>query len=263
MSRAETRENVHDDSASILNVRMDMFRIRHRGLSDYAHAKPRAQCCRRGSSRQLTDLRATVTAVERRLGSRAWIATARLVMGLLAMAAVGAAALLLAAVEERLLGQPLIEPLVLALLLGVVVRNVARPLWVTVLNPGATLASKQILEVGAALLGASVSFPTLLAAGPALFVLVMGGVAGTLAIGFALGRLLALPVKLSVLVAVGNAICGNSAIAAVAPVIRADKKDVASSIALTAVIGIWLVLGLPLLIVPLTLDHYQYGGWPV
>lgn len=170
-----------------------------------------------------------------------------------------AALLLAAAEEERLLGQPLIEALVLALLLGVVVRNVARPLWVTVLNPGATLASKQILEVGVALLGATVSFPTLLAAGPALLVLVVGGVAGTLAIGFALGRLLALSVKLSVLVAVGNAICGNSAIAAVAPVIRADKKDVASSIALTAVIGVCLVLGLPLLIVPLTLDHYQYG----
>jgi uncharacterized integral membrane protein (TIGR00698 family) len=188
-----------------------------------------------------------------------WIAHLRFAPGLLVMAAIGGAALLLAAVEERALGQPLIEALVLALLLGVALRNVARPPWVIVLNPGATLASKQILEVGVALLGASVSFPALLVAGPALLVLVLGGVAGTLAIGYGLGRLLGLPVKLSVLLGVGNAICGNSAIAAVAPVIRADTKDVASAISLTAVIGVCLVLGLPLLIVPLTLDHYQYG----
>ena len=112
------------------------------------------------------------------------IACARFAPGLLAMAAIGAAALLLAAVEERALAQPLIEALVLALLLGVALRNVARPLWVTVLNPGATLASRQILEVGVALLGASVSFPALLVAGPALLVLVLGGVAGTLGYRF-------------------------------------------------------------------------------
>src|SRR5205085_10254017 len=62
-----------------------------------------------------------------------------------------------------------------------------------------------------------------------------------------------------VLVACGNAICGNSAIAAVAPVIGAESDDVASSIAFTAVLGVLVVLGLPLLMVPLGLSTYQYG----
>jgi uncharacterized integral membrane protein (TIGR00698 family) len=44
-----------------------------------------------------------------------------------------------------------------------------------------------------------------------------------------------------------------------APVIRAEKKDVLSAIGLTAVIGLCVVLGLPLLIGPLALSHYQYG----
>jgi uncharacterized integral membrane protein (TIGR00698 family) len=65
--------------------------------------------------------------------------------------------------------------------------------------------------------------------------------------------------RLAVLVACGNAICGNSAIAAVAPVIGADREDVAASIALTAVLGVGLVLGLPLLIGPLGFSQYQYG----
>jgi uncharacterized integral membrane protein (TIGR00698 family) len=42
-------------------------------------------------------------------------------------------------------------------------------------------------------------------------------------------------------------------------VIRAEKRDVASAIALTAVLGVCLVLLLPLLIPPFALDHYQYG----
>ena len=80
-----------------------------------------------------------------------------------------------------------------------------------------------------------------------------------LVLGFLVGRLLGLGPRLAFLVATGNAICGNSAIAAVAPVIRAEKRDVAGAIGLTAVIGLGLVLGLPFLIPPLTLSHFQYG----
>ena len=48
--------------------------------------------------------------------------------------------------------------------------------------------------------------------------------------------------KVSMLVACGNSICGNSAIAAVAPVIGADGDEIASSIAFTAVLGVLMVL---------------------
>ena len=63
---------------------------------------------------------------------------------------------------------------------------------------------------------------------------------------FGIGRGLGLTPKLAMLVACGNSICGNSAIAAVAPVIGADSRDVASSIAFTAVLGVIVVLALPL-----------------
>ena len=84
-------------------------------------------------------------------------------------------------------------------------------------------------------------------------------VLAALGAGYAVGRAAGLSPNLAVLVACGNAICGNSAIAAVAPVIGADKNDVAASIALTAVLGVAVVLALPLLIAPLGLSHYQYG----
>jgi uncharacterized integral membrane protein (TIGR00698 family) len=63
----------------------------------------------------------------------------------------------------------------------------------------------------------------------------------------------------AILVACGNSICGNSAIAAVAPVIGADGEDVASSIAFTAVLGVIVVLVLPLLVPLLQMSLTQYG----
>lgn len=177
--------------------------------------------------------------------------------GVALAAGIGVLASLLATLEERALGHALIEALVLSLLLGVLIRNIL-PHPASFI-PGATFTAKQVLELGVGFLGASVDFRQVLAAGPAVLVLVLIGVFGGLGINFLIGRSLRLPVKLAILVAVGNAICGNSAIAAVAPVMRAEKKDVASAIALTAVLGVCLVLFLPLLIPLFALNHYQYG----
>ncbi len=64
---------------------------------------------------------------------------------------------------------------------------------------------------------------------------------------------------MAILVACGNSICGNSAIAAVAPVIGADGDDVAASIAFTAVLGVMVVLGLPLLVPLIGFSTTQFG----
>jgi uncharacterized integral membrane protein (TIGR00698 family) len=91
----------------------------------------------------------------------------------------------------------------------------------------------------------------------------MAGIIATvaLALGFSygLGRLLGLPQRISILIACGNSICGNSAIAAVAPVIGADSDDIAASISFTAVLGVIVVLTLPLLAPVLRLSLTQYG----
>ena len=84
-------------------------------------------------------------------------------------------------------------------------------------------------------------------------------VALALGAGYAIGRVLRLPHRMAVLVACGNAICGNSAIAAVAPVIGAEGRDIASSIAFTAVLGVVVVLVLPLLMPLMHLSAAQFG----
>jgi uncharacterized integral membrane protein (TIGR00698 family) len=162
-----------------------------------------------------------------------------------------------AAAQARWLGHAVVEALVVAILLGMVVRTAWRPPAQAAAGVG--FASRQLLEVAVLLLGASVDLPLLVRAGPALALAVVVLVVVGLTASYALGRLLGLPRELAVLVACGNAICGNSAIAAVAPVIDADPEHVASSIAFTAILGVVVVLGLPLLAQPLGLSFYQYG----
>jgi uncharacterized integral membrane protein (TIGR00698 family) len=170
---------------------------------------------------------------------------------------VGLASLGIARLEERAFGHAVVEGLVLAILLGMVVRT----FWTLPerLDAGVSFTAKEVLEVAVFLLGASVDLPLLLRAGPSLAVGIVLLVVLGLTLSYGIGRAMGLPPKLSVLVACGNSICGNSAIAAVAPVIRAEKEHVASAIAFTAILGVAVVIGLPFLIAPLGLSHYQYG----
>jgi len=177
--------------------------------------------------------------------------------GVLLCVGLAIVASLVQSAEERLVGHAIIEAIVVAILLGMIVRTIRAPS--PVYEPGIAFSAKQVLEFAVFLLGASVDLPELLRAGPALLAGIVLIVALALAFGYTMGRVFGLAPKLAVLVACGNAICGNSAIAAVAPVIGAHADDVASSIAFTAVLGVVMVLGLPLLITPLTLSHYQYG----
>ena len=161
------------------------------------------------------------------------------------------------AIEERLFGRAIIEPLVLAILIGMVIRTGIGS-WKDG-EPGIRFASKTVLEIAVFLIGATMDVPRLFASGPILAAAIVALVCVGLMAGYGIGRAAGLSPKLAVLVACGNAICGNSAIAAIAPVIGAETEDVAASIALTAVLGVAVVLGLPLLIGPLSLSHYQYG----
>jgi uncharacterized integral membrane protein (TIGR00698 family) len=172
-------------------------------------------------------------------------------------ALIGLAAWVVQLVEEAVIGLAIIEALVIAILLGTLIRTLWKP--TPLFAPGISYTAKNVLEFAIVLLGASVSLPVLLQAGPALLVAIILLVAFGIVASLTIGRLMGLNPRLAILVAVGNSICGNSAIAAVAPVIGATADDIASSIAITAVIGVLMVLGLPLLIPVLQYSFYQYG----
>jgi len=145
----------------------------------------------------------------------------RLIPGIALAATVTLVAIVIAEIETLIIGYALLEPLVLALILGVVVRAFWQP--PANMQPGIDFSAKQVLEFAIVLIGFSLALGTLIDAGAKLALAVLVSVSLTLALGTGLGKLAGLPLKLSVLIGVGNAICGNSAIAAVAPAIRARK----------------------------------------
>jgi len=159
--------------------------------------------------------------------------------------------------EVHLLGNPFVDALVFAILLGTAL-NTGFGLHQNA-RVGVHFASKSLLELAIVLLGASISFRTIEQAGGRLMLVVAAVVLSSLVISYTLSRLLGLPEKLATLVACGNSICGNSAIVAAAPVIDARPEDVASSISFTAALGILVVLLLPLSVSVLGLNQWQYG----
>ena len=184
-------------------------------------------------------------------------APARLFPGIGLCILVTALSYLLQAIEINRVGRPWLEALVFAILLGVVIRSIWTPpnIW----RAGIGFSAKTLLEIAVVLLGASVSVRAIVAIGPALIVGIAVVVVVAIATSYLISRTLGLPQRMAILVACGNSICGNSAIAAVAPVIGANGEDIASSIAFTAVLGVIVVLVLPLLVPVLQMSLTQYG----
>ena len=177
--------------------------------------------------------------------------------GVALCASLSAVAIALQSVEEALFSRPWLEALVIAILVGTGVRTMWTPgcRWAN----GIAFCAKTLLEVAVVLLGATVRASMIFAAGLPLLAGIAGVVAVSLIVSYGLGRSFGLPHRMAVLIACGNSICGNSAIAAVAPIIGADGEDVATSIAFTAVLGVAVVLGLPVLAVAWQMTPHSFG----
>lgn len=180
-----------------------------------------------------------------------------LLPGLALCAGVSLVALFGAWLQQVYLGHAWFGDLVLAIVIGVTIRSsVDLP---SITNAGVKFSAKTLLEIAITLLGASLSLSILRGAGAFVIVGIAVLVALSLVGSYAIGRALGLSPKLSALVAAGNSICGNSAIAATAPAIGAKAEDVAAAIGFTAVLGVIAVMLLPFLPSVLSMDATAYG----
>ncbi|MEL6089246.1 YeiH family protein [Bartonella schoenbuchensis] len=170
---------------------------------------------------------------------------------------VSALAYSLEIIEKQLFTEPWFESLVLAILLGSIIRSCF--ILPEYLQKGITFCSKTLLEIAIVLLGANISIHTVFSAGWNLLVGILFVIFITILISFAIGRLFGLSSHLAMLIACGNAICGNSAIVATASTIKAKNTDVAASIAFTALLGVIVIFTLPFLQPLLNLSFNQYG----
>ena len=184
-------------------------------------------------------------------------AVARRIPGLVLVVAVSALAWIAERVATALVGHPTLEAIVLAILIGALVRTFWTP--PDRFAPGVSFAAGLLLEVSIVLLGFGADLQQFIRAGVPLVASIVGVVVAAIVTGVAVGRALGLSPVHALLVACGNAICGNSAIAALAPVVGARRDEVASAIAYTAVLGVVVILGLPFLAPIFGLNDYQYG----
>ena len=150
-----------------------------------------------------------------------------------------------------------VDAVVLAIIGGVAVRALWEPGDRTL--PGITFSAKQLLELAIVLLGFSTDMRSMVNAGGPLAAGIAAVTAAAFGAGIFWGRAFGLAPSHALLVASGNAICGNSAIAAVASVTDAPREEIASSVAYTAILSLGLVLILPVVRAWLQLGDLRYG----
>ncbi len=110
-------------------------------------------------------------------------------------------------------------------------------------------------------LGFGMNIQTALKAGSQGFLFTVVSILGTLLLGALLGKLFNIDKKTSHLISSGTAICGGSAIAAVAPVIRANEQQISVSLGIVFILNSIALFIFPILGHALNLSQHQFGLW--
>ncbi|MDN5924511.1 MAG: putative sulfate exporter family transporter [Xanthomonadales bacterium] len=179
-------------------------------------------------------------------GSRRW-------PGLLLAAAVAAVALVLGR-QWPLIGGP-----VFGIVLGMLVRTLRQP--APIFAPGIAYASKQILQASIVALGLGLGLGQVVQTGLRSLSVTVVTISAAFVAAWLLGRWLGIPSKLKLLIGVGTAICGASAIAAVTPIIQSNEHETAYAISTIFLFNVIAVLTFPLLGHAMHLSDAGFGLW--
>jgi uncharacterized integral membrane protein (TIGR00698 family) len=120
---------------------------------------------------------------------------------------------------------------------------------------------KYILQASVVLIGFTIPLADIGQAGADGFRLALATIAGIIALGMLGARLLGTPWRLAALVSVGTAICGGSAIAALAPVVNAKSDEVAASLATVFLLNAIALFLFPVLGHSFSLTPEAFGQW--
>ena len=174
--------------------------------------------------------------------------------------AVAAAVALVARLITSLPGWPVaVGEVLVAVLLGLLLANlVALP---KATGPGIKYAVARVLRLGIILLGARLSLGDVWGIGLGALGLVAICMVAAFAFATLAGRALNLPPRLALLIGVGTAVCGNSAIVATAPVVKAEEREVSFAVATITLFGTLAVFVYPLIGRALGLSDGVFGVW--
>lgn len=156
-------------------------------------------------------------------------------------------------------GIPGSSPLIIAVVLGILFRaTVGVP---EKAKPGLTIASRQALRLGVALLGFQLTLGELMHMGGRGAAIATVVLFATLLFTRWLGRMMGLDKGLVMLIAAGTSICGASAIVGANAITRAPDSDVSYAVATVTVMGLVSMVLYPQVSMWIVLSSPDYGIW--
>jgi uncharacterized integral membrane protein (TIGR00698 family) len=126
---------------------------------------------------------------------------------------------------------------------------------------GLRLAAERFLRAGIILLGAKLSIDQIAAIGAPAVAVVVVTMAAAIVVVLGLARIAAVDTRLAVLLAVGAAICGNTAVVAASPVIGARPRDTAYAVSTVTLFGTIAVFAYPLIAHAGQFGDAVFGLW--
>jgi uncharacterized integral membrane protein (TIGR00698 family) len=126
---------------------------------------------------------------------------------------------------------------------------------------GSKNLTRFLLQGSVVCLGFGMNLQQVLRAGRTGFIYTAIGITATMIVGLALGRLMHVGETSSLLITVGTAICGGSAIAAIAPIAKASEEEMAVSLGTVFVLNSIALLIFPAIGWALHLSQTQFGLW--
>ncbi len=120
---------------------------------------------------------------------------------------------------------------------------------------------KYLLQVSVIGLGFGLNFGEVVNAGKTGILFTVVSILGTLIVGYLIGKWMSINQKTSYLISTGTAICGGSAIAAIAPIIDADENEVAIALGTVFILNSVALFLFPPLGHYLGLTMKQFGMW--
>jgi len=159
---------------------------------------------------------------------------------------------------EKIIPGDMLGASIIALFMGTIINSFFHPSWI---KPSLKFTSKKILKLAIILLGASLSVNVIMSVGKMTFFVMIFTFAMCFGGGYFIRKLFGLNWKLSNLISAGTGICGGSAVAAIAPVIDADDKDIAFAMSSTFLFDMVMVALYPIMGKLLGMSDIAYGIW--
>lgn len=155
--------------------------------------------------------------------------------------------------------QDVVSPILFFILIGIAISNMLiLPMRYL---PGIRYCLRQLLRMSIVLMGARLALSEIADVGVGALAIIVALIFLAFGIATAAGRLLGVHQRLSTLVAVGTSVCGGSAIAAVAPTIKARDEEFSFAISVNTLMGTIAVFSFPLIGRLLGFDDAIFGMW--